>query len=90
MGTMPVPEMVCEWLPVDTLAKNILDLAGIFLHKPDQEMYDQGPLEGSPQSTDMVYNIRSPHTLSWTNHLPPALIAAGLDFSPVSFSDWYN
>lgn len=105
MGTMPVFNMQCEWLPVDTLAEIILELAGVAhlagisagpcaqgqdVQKAHKEICNQGPPESHLKTTELIYNIRSPHTLSWTNDFLPALTAAGLHFSQVSFSEWLN
>ncbi|KAL8987399.1 MAG: hypothetical protein Q9169_008704 [Polycauliona sp. 2 TL-2023] len=37
---------------------------------------------------NLVYNILSPHTISWTNDVLPALHHAGLSFSAVSTDTW--
>lgn len=38
MGTMPVLDMRCEWLPVDTLAENVMDLAGFLCRRTIMEL----------------------------------------------------
>lgn len=45
-------------------------------------------VEDCLRTTELVYNTRSPHTLSWTNNFLPTLAAAGLRFERVSFSEW--
>ena len=103
MGTLPVLDLNCEWLPVDTLAEIILELSGISTPaanstKPystkaraqtdtGNEQYE--PLaEGSLQSKELVYNVRSPHTFSWASNFLPALTRAGLKYKSISFSEW--
>lgn len=103
MGTMPVFDMQCEWLPVDTLAETILEIAGISkiarisadpssqgqdIQEADEGIDYQEPVEPCPQTTELVYNIRSPHTFSWANDFLPALSTAGLEFQLVPFSEW--
>ena len=92
MGTMPVFDMQCEWLPVDTLAETILDIAGIsnLACMAGKGTDVQEPVECCPQTTELVYNIRSPHTFSWANDFLPALTTAGLEFERVPFSDWLH
>lgn len=99
MGTLPVLDMECEWLPVDTLAETIVELAGIsvlgysegqLMYKADGEDRNQELVEGCRQNMELVYNIRSPHTISWANDFLPALATAGLRFECVSFSEWLN
>lgn len=60
----------CSWLPVDTLASVILELAF---------------LQTTPE---IVYNLQSPHTFSWTATLLPLLKSAGLVFTPSPISIW--
>ncbi|KAI4265985.1 MAG: hypothetical protein L6R38_009031, partial [Xanthoria sp. 2 TBL-2021] len=37
---------------------------------------------------NLVYNLLSPHTISWTHDFLPALHHAGLSFSPVPTKTW--
>ncbi|PQE04896.1 NRPS-like enzyme protein [Rutstroemia sp. NJR-2017a BBW] len=70
LKVLPELDMTCSWLPVDTLAKVIMDLT--FL----------------PRTPELIYNIRSPHTFSWTRDLLPKLNSCGLEFKAVSPSVW--
>lgn len=92
-----------EWLPVETLAETTLEIAGLSVpssmetgkspegqptQMPDREDENQEPVEDCLRTTELVYNTRSPHTLSWTNDFLPTLAAGGLRFERVSFSEW--
>ena len=103
MGTLPILDLKCEWLPIDTLAEIILELSGIPIpaaisakHYSVQastqtdtgEDQDQLLAEETLQSKELVYNVRSPHTFSWTSDFLPALTRAGLKFKSISFSEW--
>ena len=93
------------WLPVDTVATAILDLASI----------SQSPAPASVQTThsnlgqcdvqpdvmhrrgscrspsmELVYNVCSASHISWTHDFLPALSTSGLDFLPVSFLNWLD
>lgn len=67
-----------SWLPVDTLAATILDLAGITTTQPS--FLDA--------NTDLVYNISNPNTFSWTSSLLPALAHSGLSFATIPVDEW--
>ena len=108
MGVLPELNMACEWLPVDTLASSIIEIAGF--DKPSNPLTkgtDHASMpNGHAEQTNatltngethkpnphqqLVYNLRSPHTLSWTSDYLPALANAGLSFSPVSFKTWID
>ncbi|KAL8799309.1 MAG: hypothetical protein Q9182_005984 [Xanthomendoza sp. 2 TL-2023] len=42
----------------------------------------------NPDQLNLVYNLRSPHTFSWTHSFLPALRAAGLSFTAVPTEVW--
>ena len=91
MGALPVLDLKCEWLPVDTLAEIILELSGISVPAANSktgEDQSQTLVEDSPQSEELVYNVRSPHTFSWTSDFLPALTRADLKHKSLSFSHW--
>lgn len=80
-----LPEMrddndLCSWIPVDTAAAAILDLAGI--------SGPRFPTQRKGEDEAMVYNLVSPHTFSWTTELLPRLETAGLIFERISFAAW--
>ncbi len=84
MGVLPEIEMVCQWLPIDTLAESVLEIAGL----------RDGETKGAAGAVNeregpLVYNLLSPHTFSWTRDLLPALHATELPaFEPVAFEIW--
>lgn len=70
-----------SWLPVDIVARAVLELAGL----------DTLTSEASAQnlnSDNIVYHVQNPRTFSWTNDLLPALQAAGLGFKVVTQREW--
>ncbi|OAL18049.1 hypothetical protein AYO22_11065 [Fonsecaea multimorphosa] len=71
--TLPALDMKCSWIPVDTLARAVIEIATM----PDHQ-----------QPPRLVYNMCSKLTFSWTSDLLPALADAGLDFKTVPFSEW--
>ena len=78
LKVLPALDEAESWLPVDTLAATILDLAGI----------STGEIPVSGSDTDLVYNIVNAHTFSWTKVLLPELHRSGLDFSTVPVAEW--
>lgn len=99
MKTLPELHMLCDWLPVDTLATTILDLAGMpSLPLRGRKRRNDGSISNNHPATNdndasamqdqLVYNIHSPHSFSWTQDLLPALSTTTLSFSPVPTSTW--
>ncbi|KAL9129611.1 MAG: hypothetical protein Q9217_001967 [Psora testacea] len=94
MGALPKLDMACEWLPVDTCARSIIDIEGLDggndkLGKGERGILEaHGNVNEAPLRKRLVYNLRSPHTFSWTEYLLPAIAAAGLAFQPVAFAEW--
>lgn len=78
LKALPALDEAESWLPVDTLAMTILDLAGI----------STGAIPASDSNIDLVYNLENPHTFSWTSTLLPELQRSGLEFSIVPVTDW--
>ena len=78
MGALSQLDMACSWLPVDTVAASVLQIAGLATGAVSPT---NGLHETSPR---LVYKIVSPRTFSWTSSLLPALSSAGLSFRPVS------
>ncbi|KAI1306328.1 acetyl-CoA synthetase-like protein [Xylaria venustula] len=62
----------CEWMPVDTVAATLLQLA-------DKLRVGAGT---------SFYNITPPHAFSWNDKFLPALHEAGLDFEEVKLGEW--
>ena len=99
MGILPELSSTCEWLPVDTLAKSIIQIGGI---ASTEEPHTNGfhsdftsnGLEANGSLTHpkprLVYNLVSPYSFSWTSDLLPALSSAGLSFRPRSLATWLH
>ena len=98
MSILPELSSNCEWLPVDTLAKSILQIGGI---APADESQINGSHNVSGEALEtnghsphtkhqLVYNLVSPHSFSWTSDLLPALSSAGLSFRPRSLATWLH
>ncbi|KAL8954438.1 MAG: hypothetical protein Q9193_007246, partial [Seirophora villosa] len=69
----------CSWLPVDTLATVILQLADTETLAPSSE----------PNHDSRVYNLVNPHTFPWEDLLDE-LHARGLRFSSKPFAQWLS
>ena len=102
MGVLPELMSTCEWLPVDTAAHSIIQIAGIETgiessrdwtveHDATTQLENSTNLPiVAPAHSGLVYNLISPHAFSWTNDLLPALSAAGISFRPVSLATWIH
>ncbi|KAK3699958.1 hypothetical protein LTR37_016202 [Vermiconidia calcicola] len=69
---LPALDMECSWMPVDTMAASIIELAML-------------PREREQR---LVYNLCNPRTFSWSRDFLPALTDAGLKFTTTSFDEW--
>ena len=79
--------MECSWVPVDTLASSILELA--FPSPSSNGACGEGaPKQKQGQRQQLVYNLCNPQSFDWTEGFLPALSAAGLKFESVSFDEW--
>ena len=65
MGVLPQLDMACSWLPVDTVAASVLQIAGLATGAVSST---NGLRETSPR---LVHNIVSSCTFSWTSDLRP-------------------
>lgn len=75
IGALPRLAETPSWLPVDTVAKGVAEIA----------------LSGAGDRSDggaVFANVVNHRTFSWTNDLLPALRAAGLDFEEVEPKEW--
>ena len=78
LGVLPALHEAQSWLPVDTVASTILDLAGITTSRPPASDFD----------TNLVYNLVNSNTFSWTDDLLPELQRSGLSFCVVPVNEW--
>lgn len=93
LKTLPDLQSACSWLPVDTLASTILDLARTCSQRSASTPVSE--TNGNADSTtttfvdDSVYNILNPSTFTWTSLLTE-LRRAGIAFETVSFDTWIS
>jgi len=84
MGVLPELEMACQWLPIDTLAESVLEIAGLRNGHTNGVAGAENERRGQ-----LVYNLLSPHTFSWNRDLLSVLHATELPaFEAVSFESW--
>lgn len=104
MCALPRLSMNCQWLPVDTLADTILDITSINAAAAIQSTRGKiawfSPATGDPISYarspvgleamrgELVYNVCSPHSFSWTSEFLPTLSNAGFKFQTIPYDDW--
>ncbi|KAL8765542.1 MAG: hypothetical protein Q9209_007413 [Squamulea sp. 1 TL-2023] len=81
-GVLPVLHERCSWLPVDTLATVILQLA-------DTLATSDGPLGHNTGALSGFYNLVNPYTFSWDDLLIE-LRACGLEFNSKPFAEWLS
>lgn len=80
LKALPELDDTCSWIPVDTLATAIRELAVTVKRAEDP---NASPLKKPSQ----VYNLVNPLIFSWAELLVE-LKAAGLDFEPVPVREW--
>ncbi|KAJ5826436.1 hypothetical protein N7474_003574 [Penicillium riverlandense] len=85
---LPALEQTCSWLPVDTLALTIVELANACA----APTCDYGTNMASNSATvayvdDSIYNVSNPREFSWASLLS-SLRCAGFRFDTVSFEEW--
>ncbi|KAK9487528.1 hypothetical protein V1527DRAFT_326593 [Lipomyces starkeyi] len=75
LKALPALEETPSWLPVDYVARSLMELCGLVNPIPSDR----------PQT---VYHVLNPKTFRWTEDLLPALHSAGLDFRIVKQREW--
>ena len=87
-GALPALNERCAWLPVDTVARSVLELAGIDDAKPPHNKIEpHPPLLPAPEPH--TYNILNPHTFTWTDDFLPAVRASSsLGFETLAPKAW--
>ncbi|CZR53066.1 related to nonribosomal peptide synthetase MxcG (component of the myxochelin iron transport regulon) [Phialocephala subalpina] len=78
IGALPALEETPSWLPVDIIARSVLELADLDGSASTKTMDD----------SDIVYHVQNSHLFHWTNDLLPALRDAGLEFETVPQREW--
>lgn len=74
-GALPALEDTPTWLPVNIVAKVVLELTFV-------------PPADAPLNA--LFHVVNPNTIHWTNDLLPALKEAGLEFDIVGKRDWVD
>ncbi|KAL9607296.1 MAG: hypothetical protein Q9167_007777 [Letrouitia subvulpina] len=105
MGILPQLDLTCHWLPVNVLARSILQIEGFAANEnkngrsrsststvngQQQQKHDVNGFADGGGRWLRVFNLVSPRGFSWTDDLLPALSAAGLSFRPVSVETWIH
>lgn len=89
IGALPALNERCAWLPVDAVARSVVEIAGLCEGGVEEEEEEavqtdtaHEPDTPSPLPAPYVFNVVNPHTFSWTETFLPALSAAA---APASF-----
>ncbi|CAF9941432.1 MAG: hypothetical protein ALECFALPRED_009109 [Alectoria fallacina] len=89
IGALPALNERCAWLPVDTVARSVVEIAGLCEGGGREEeeeavQTDAGHECDTPSllPAPYVFNVVNPHTFAWTETFLPALRAA----APASFA----
>ena len=93
LKVLPELEEEESWLPVDTLAHSICELADLSPSMHEQEYSQTAAVSTEKLAKDddkeqLIYNLQNPSIFHWTRDLLPELARLGLDFQPVSPSIW--
>ncbi|KAK9367371.1 hypothetical protein V1509DRAFT_185320 [Lipomyces kononenkoae] len=75
LKALPALEETPSWLPVDQVARSVLELCGLANPVPND-------------TPETVYHVLNPKTFRWTEDLLPALRSAGLNFRVVNQREW--
>lgn len=81
-NALPALAEKCVWLPVDTVAANVMELA------QPQEGNDVYDVQMNQDGRSGVYNLSNPRSFFWTPDLLPLLRKAGLQFDTVPTPEW--
>lgn len=92
LGALPELDVECSWLPVDVLARGIVEIAGTCgcisrPHSPRSDSSGGSSYSIIEDEDDVVYNLCNPHTFAWSSLLA-TLRENGLEFETVTFQTW--
>lgn len=92
LKSLPDLDQSCNWLPVDTLASSIVEIAQACVRSGAAEREEICNTSGEiskdlEHENDSVYNICNPHDFSWSSMLS-TLRKNGFQFETVSFKKW--
>ncbi|KAL1899932.1 putative NRPS-like protein biosynthetic cluster [Sporothrix stenoceras] len=82
-GTLPALDETPSWMPVDAMARSVLELSGL----TGDEVADAAVVAAASDITT-VYQVQNRQVFRWTEDLLPALRAAGLEFEVVPQREW--
>ncbi|KIY03266.1 uncharacterized protein Z520_01733 [Fonsecaea multimorphosa CBS 102226] len=83
LGCLPTLEEYCSWIPVDVVARIIVDLCS-----DDTSTGAESEDVSASAGICRFYNVVNPKSFSWTADLLPSLREAGLSFESVSPQEW--
>jgi thioester reductase-like protein len=78
IGALPALDETPSWLPVDEVARSVIELTNLNSASSSQTKADPS----------IVYHVNNPHLFHWTHDLLPALREAGLTFVTVPQREW--
>ncbi|PIG89375.1 hypothetical protein AARAC_003829 [Aspergillus arachidicola] len=79
LGVLPALDETLAWLPVDVVARSILELSGIVSNDRSKAL---------AHDPSIVYHVQNSKTFRWTEDLLPALQQAGLKFDILPKREW--
>ncbi|KAE8420307.1 putative NRPS-like enzyme [Aspergillus pseudocaelatus] len=79
LGALPALDETPAWLPVDVVARSILELSGIVPNDKAKVL---------AHDPSVVYHVQNSKTFRWTEDLLPALQQAGLKFDILPRREW--
>ncbi|OGM46491.1 hypothetical protein ABOM_004584 [Aspergillus bombycis] len=79
LGALPALDETPAWLPVDVVARSILELSGIVSNDTAKAL---------AHDPSVVYHVQNSRTFRWTEDLLPALQQAGLKFDILPKREW--
>lgn len=92
LKVLPELDMECPWLPVDVLARGIVEIAGAYgcisrPHSPRSDSSGGSSYSMVEDEDDTIYNLCNPHTFTWSSLLT-TLRENGFEFKTVPFQTW--
>ncbi|TVY93810.1 Adenylate-forming reductase [Lachnellula willkommii] len=85
MGALPALDETPSWLPVDIVARTVLDITKI---NSNADVPSSSSSTSELHNPSIIYNLQNPKTFHWTTDLLPALRDAGLEFETVDQREW--
>ncbi|KAB8264645.1 putative NRPS-like enzyme [Aspergillus pseudonomiae] len=79
LGALPALDETPAWLPVDVVARSIVELSGIVSNEKAKAL---------AHDPSVVYHVQNSRTFRWTEDLLSALQQAGLKFDVIPKKEW--